>query len=48
VLSPLLVACLLISVIITTVVVNDGESTWLEGATLVVLYVLVATAFWWG
>ena len=48
VLSPLLVASLLISVIITTVVVNDGESTWLEGATLVVLYVLVATAFWWG
>jgi Ca2+:H+ antiporter len=48
VLSPLLVACLLISVIITTVVVNDGESTWLEGATLVVLYVLIATAFWWG
>jgi len=48
VLSPLLVASLLISVIITTVEDKDGESTWLEGATLVVLYVLVATAFWWG
>ena len=33
---------------ITVLVVNDGESTWLEGATLVVLYALIATAFWWG
>ena len=48
VLSPLLVASLLIAVIVTVLVVNDGESTWLEGATLVVLYLLVATAFWWG
>jgi Ca2+:H+ antiporter len=48
VLSPLLVAALLIAVITTVLVVNDGESTWLEGATLVVLYALVATAFWWG
>jgi Ca2+:H+ antiporter len=48
VLSPLLVASLLIAVIATVLVVNDGESTWLEGATLVVLYALVATAFWWG
>jgi Ca2+:H+ antiporter len=48
VLSPLLVAVLVIAVITTVLVVNDGESTWLEGATLVVLYALVATAFWWG
>ena len=48
VLSPLLVASLLIASIITVLVVNDGESTWLEGATLVVLYALIATAFWWG
>jgi Ca2+:H+ antiporter len=48
VLSPLLVAALFIAVIATVLVVNDGESTWLEGATLVVLYALVATAFWWG
>ena len=48
VLSPLLVAALFIAVIATVLVVNDGESTWLEGATLVVLYALVASAFWWG
>jgi Ca2+:H+ antiporter len=48
VLSPLLVASLVIAVIVTVLVVNDGESTWLEGATLVVLYVLIASAFWWG
>ena len=26
----------------------DGESTWIEGASLIVLYAIVATAFWWG
>ena len=48
VISPLLVASLLIAAIVTVLVVNDGESTWLEGATLVVLYALIATSFWWG
>jgi Ca2+:H+ antiporter len=48
VLSPLLVASLVMAVIVTVLVVNDGESTWLEGATLVVLYVLLAASFWWG
>jgi Ca2+:H+ antiporter len=48
VLSPLLVASLLMGAVITVLVVNDGESTWLEGATLVVLYALIATSFWWG
>jgi Ca2+:H+ antiporter len=48
VLAPLLVAVLLIASIVTVLVVNDGESTWLEGATLLVLYALIATAFWWG
>jgi Ca2+:H+ antiporter len=48
VLSPLLVASLIMAAIVTVLVVNDGESTWLEGATLVVLYVLIATSFWWG
>ena len=48
VLAPLLVASLLIGAVITVLVVNDGESTWLEGATLVVLYALIATSFWWG
>ena len=48
VLSPLLLATLLISAIVTFIVVFDGESTWFEGATLIGLYVLLATSFWWG
>ena len=39
---------LLLSVIIAAFVSFDGESTWLEGATLIALYAIVATAFWWG
>jgi Ca2+:H+ antiporter len=45
---PLLVAALAISAIVTVVVVVDGESNWLEGAVLVGLYGIIATAFWWG
>ncbi|HEX7590004.1 MAG TPA: calcium/proton exchanger [Demequinaceae bacterium] len=48
VLSPLLLAALLVSVIVTFVVVFDGESTWFEGAALVSLYVLLAAGVWWG
>jgi len=48
VLSPLLIAVLAISVIVTVVVVFDGESTWLEGAALLALYGICATAFFWG
>jgi Ca2+:H+ antiporter len=48
VLSPLLIAVLALSVIVTVVVVFDGESTWLEGVSLVALYGICATAFYWG
>jgi Ca2+:H+ antiporter len=48
VLSPLLIAVLVMAVFVTVLVVLDGESTWLEGATLVTLYVLISAAFWWG
>jgi len=48
VLSPLLIVSLIMAAIIAVLVVNDGESTWLEGATLLVLYVLIAASFWWG
>jgi Ca2+:H+ antiporter len=48
VLSPLLIAVLIISVVVAVIVVLDGESNWLEGATLIVLYAIIATAFWWG
>jgi len=46
--SPLLVVCLLLAVILSTVITIDGESTWLEGAALIGLYVIIATSFWWG
>ncbi|MDE3086260.1 MAG: sodium:proton exchanger [Acidobacteriota bacterium] len=45
---PLLVVALAITAVVAVVVVFDGESTWLEGVCLVGLYVVVATAFWWG
>ena len=48
VLSPLLIAVLAIAVIVTVLVVLDGESNWFEGATLIALYAIIAAAFWWG
>jgi Ca2+:H+ antiporter len=48
VLSPLLVACLLLAIILAAFIAFDGESTWLEGASLIALYGIIATAFWWG
>src|SRR5205807_58520 len=29
-------------------VIYDGESTWPEGAVLIGLYIVLASAFWWG
>ena len=46
--SPMLIIALLLSVVLTALIAFDGESTWLEGATLVALYGVIATAFWWG
>ena len=48
VLSPLLVVVLMLSVVLAAFIAFDGESTWLEGASLIVLYAIIATAFWWG
>lgn len=48
VLSPLLIATLVIAVVVAIIVVLDGESTWFEGLTLMALYAVIATAFWWG
>ncbi len=45
---PLLVAALAIAVVVTAVVIYDGEYSWLEGVALIALYGIVATAFWWG
>lgn len=44
----LLALVLLISSILGAVIVNDGESTWQEGAVLVGFYVVIAASFWWG
>lgn len=46
--APLLVVSVVIAVLITSLIVFDGESNWLEGAILVALYALIATLFWWG
>jgi len=44
----LLALVLLISAILGALIVNDGESTWQEGAVLVGFYVVIAASFWWG
>jgi Ca2+:H+ antiporter len=48
VLSPLLIAALALTVIVSAFVVFDGESIWLEGLALIGLYCIIAAAFWWG
>jgi Ca2+:H+ antiporter len=48
VLTPLLLAALALTVIVSTFIVFDGESIWLEGLALIGLYCLIAAAFWWG
>jgi Ca2+:H+ antiporter len=48
VMPTMLIAVLGLATIIAIVVVIDGESTWLEGVTLIGLYVTIAAAFWWG
>jgi Ca2+:H+ antiporter len=46
--APMLVVAVAVTVIAVAFIVFDGESTWLEGATLIALYAIIATAFWWG
>jgi len=48
VLSPLLLAALVMAALIATIVVVDGDYTWFEGVALLVLYFAIALAFWWG
>jgi Ca2+:H+ antiporter len=48
VLSPLLVAVMLLAVIVSAFVIYDGESIWPEGLALMGLYSIIAAAFWWG
>jgi Ca2+:H+ antiporter len=44
----LLALVLVISSILGAFVVNDGRSTWQEGAVLIGFYVVIAASFWWG
>jgi Ca2+:H+ antiporter len=46
--GPMLVVALLLAILLTALIAVDGESTWLEGATLIALYAIIATSFWWG
>jgi Ca2+:H+ antiporter len=48
VLPPLLVAALGLTAILSTFIIYDGESTWLEGLALIGLYGIIAVSFWWG
>ena len=48
VVSPLLIASVGLAAFLDTVIVVDGESTWLEGVALVGLYVIIAASVWWG
>lgn len=45
---PLLVAALAISTTVVTVLIYDGEYTWIEGVALIALYCILVAAFWWG
>lgn len=48
VLSPLLLGVLALATLITVIAVQDGDSTWFEGLTMLALYVAIASSFWWG
>jgi Ca2+:H+ antiporter len=48
VMAPLLVAALALTAVLSTVITYDGESTWIEGLTLIGLYGIIAVSFWWG
>jgi Ca2+:H+ antiporter len=48
VLPPLLVVALGLTAFLSAIITYDGESTWLEGLTLVGLYAIIAVSFWWG
>jgi len=48
VLPPLLVVALALTALLETIVVYDGESTWVEGTALIGLYAILAASFWWG
>jgi Ca2+:H+ antiporter len=48
VMPPLLIAALLLTTLTSAIIVNDGETIWLEGVALIGLYGIIAASFWWG
>jgi len=46
--SPMLVTSLFVAILLAAFISFDGESNWLEGAALIAIYIIIATAFWWG
>jgi Ca2+:H+ antiporter len=44
---PLQIIALVSAVFITALIAADGESNWLEGAQLVAVYAIIATAVWY-
>lgn len=44
--TPLEVVAVLLSVFVVSLVSNDGEANWLEGAMLLALYLILALAFY--
>ncbi len=46
--SPMLVVSVAIAVLVAAFITVDGKSNWIEGAALLAVYAIIATAFWWG
>jgi Ca2+:H+ antiporter len=44
----LLALVLLIASVLGALIIDDGQSTWQEGAILIGFYVVIAASFWWG
>ena len=45
--SPMMVAALVLTSVVTAFIVFDGESIWLEGVALIGLYCVIVAPFWW-
>ena len=45
---PMLAVSVVIAVLVTAFITFDGESDWGEGVSMMALYAIIVTAFWWG
>jgi Ca2+:H+ antiporter len=44
---PVLVLIVFLSVLIAAQIAGDGESNWLKGVSLLIVYLIIAIAFWY-